>query len=189
MASRTNPRQVVLLVVLLITLLVAVVARLRPTLVTGIGSTTAGEVRVGSYTVPELGWEDGGVRALPSPYPGGRNPFAFGPPPAPTPDPHPTPTSVPTMPPRPRPTPTPLGILVDGKRLPPPPNFNWTFVGWLGPDRLPVAVFRDGNSITVVPRGEIIDGKFIVREVTARGVIIAYVGYPDNVTKTVAMTR
>jgi hypothetical protein len=96
---------------------------------------------------------------------------------------------VPTLPPRPQPTPTPPGILVDGKRLPPPPNFNLTFVGWLGPDRLPVAVFRDGNSIMVVPRGEIIDGKFIVREVTALAVTIAYVGYPDSVTKTVALAR
>jgi len=188
-ASSTTARQVVLLVVLLVTLVVAVVVRLRPSLVAGISSGPTGEVRVGSYSVPELGWTDGGVRALPSPGPGGRNPFAFGPPPTPTPDPRPTPTPVPTLPPRPQPTPTPPGILVDGKRLPPPPHFNWAFVGWLGPDRLPVAVFRDGNAITVVPRGETIDGKFIVREVTAVAVTIAYVGYPDSVTKTVALAR
>ncbi len=189
MASRSNPRQLVLLVILLATLVVAVVVRMRPSLVKGIGGASTTEIRVGSYSVPELGWEGGGVRALPSPRPGGRNPFAFGPPPTPTPDPRPTPTPVPTLPPRPQPTPTPPGILVDGKRLPPPPNFNLTFVGWLGPDRLPVAVFRDGNSIMVVPRGEIIDGKFIVREVTALAVTIAYVGYPDSVTKTVALAR
>lgn len=189
MASSSNPRQVVLLVVLLATLVGALVVRVRPSLMRSIGGGSSAEIRVGSYKVPELGWEGSGARALPSPRPGGRNPFAFGPPPTPTPDPRPTPTPVPTLPPRPQPTPTPPGILVEGKWLPPPPHFNLTFVGWLGPDRLPVAVFRDGNSIMVVPRGQTIDGKFILREVTAVAVTIAYVGYPDSVTKTVALAR
>lgn len=189
MASRATPRQVFLLVILLVTLAVALVVRVRPTLVRGVGSGARTDLRVGSYAVPELGWEASGVRALPSPRPAGRSLFAFGPPPTPTPDPRPTPIPVPTLPPRPQPTPTPPGILVDGVRWPPPPAFNLTFVGWLGPDRLPVAVFRDGNAITVVPRGEVIDGKFILREVTPLSVTIAYVGYPESVTKNVALAR
>ncbi|MEP0773307.1 MAG: hypothetical protein HRF46_02965, partial [Acidobacteriota bacterium] len=69
MASRSNPRQLVLLVILLATLVVAVVVRVRPSLVKGIGGASTTEIRVGSYSVPELGWEASGVRALPSPRP------------------------------------------------------------------------------------------------------------------------
>jgi hypothetical protein len=79
---------------------------------------------------------------------------------------------------------------VNGKWiLPLPPKFQLSYLGWLGPDRLQVAVFRDGEDVLAVPVGESVKDKFIVREVSATGVTIGFVGYPANVTSRVALAR
>ncbi len=187
MASDPKSRNAVILAVLLAVLAVVVVVRLRPAIVTGVSTGTAGEVRVGAYSVPALGWDRSKERVVPTPV-AGRNLFTYGAPPTPTPDRRPKPT--PPPPPPPPPTPTPEGIYRDGKWiLPPPPRFTLSYLGWLGPDRLRVAVFRDGDDVLAVPVGETVKQKFIVRGVEPASVVIGFVGYPTDVTSKVALAR
>ncbi len=187
MATDVRARNAVVLAVLLVVLAVVVILRLRPAFVAGVAAASPGTVRVGSYTVPALGWDREKDRAVPTPA-AGRNLFAYGAPPTPTPDNRPTPT--PPPPPTPMPTPTPEGIYRDGKWiLPPPPPFPLSYLGWLGPDRLRVAVFRDGNDVLAVPVGETVKQKFIVRNVEPTTVVIGYVGYPADVISKIALAR
>ncbi|MGD1147100.1 MAG: hypothetical protein ABR961_04015 [Thermoanaerobaculaceae bacterium] len=187
MARNARLRNVAALAALLMALAVVVVVRLRPALVAGTAAGSAKAVHVGSYSVPVLGWDRSEQRVVPTPR-AGRNLFTFGAPPTPTPD-H-RPTMPPPVPPPPQPTPTPDGIYVDGKWiLPPPPRFSLNYLGWLGPNRLPVAVFRDGDNVLAVPVGESVKEKFIVRGVDPTGVTIGFVGYPANVTSKVALAR
>jgi hypothetical protein len=183
--KRASPRQVALLAVLIVLLVVVAVVRLRPALMGGGEGSPKGGVTVGSYKVPQLGWDRTVERKVPAPD-SQRNLFTYGPPPTPTPDPRPTPTPVPTLPPRPRPTPRPEVL---ARRTPPPPSFNMSYMGWLGPDRLPVAVFKEGNDVLIAPQGTTLKDKFIIRAVTATGVTLGYVGYPDDVNTTVQVSR
>ncbi len=187
MATDPKSRNAVVLAVLLAVLAVVVVVRVRPALVSGVAATNAAGIRVGSYTVPALGWDRSKDRSVPTPT-AGRNLFTYGAPPTPTPDRRPKPT--PPPPPPPRPTPTPEGIYVGGKWiLPPPPRFALSYLGWLGPDRLRVAVFRDGDDVLAVPVGETVKMKFIVRDVEPTRVVIGFVGYPADVTAKVELAR
>ncbi len=189
MAADGNARKVGLLVLLLVVLAVAVVLRVRPALVEGVGSSRVALPRVGTYKVPQLSWRDE-TSPLPEEGPARRNIFTFGPPPTPTPDLRPTPTPPPTLPPRPQPTPTPAGVLLpDGRRLPPPPRFTLAYLGWLGPDRLPIGVFRDGTEVLAVPRGETFNKVFILRELGPSEAVIGFEGYPENITTKVQLSR
>lgn len=190
MAARTEPRKIALLAALLVVLAAAVVYRLKPALVEGgAGSAGAASGKVGSYEVPRLGWSpDGTPRPLPGQ--GGRSLFTFGAPPTPTPDLRPTPTPPPTLPPRPTVVPTPPGIeMEDGSRMPPPPTFSMQYLGWLGPDRLPIGVFRDGGEVVVFARGDTVKNRFILREVGPSSATIGYVGYPEKVIRKVPLAQ
>ncbi len=190
MAGKTDPRKAAILALLVVVLAVVVVTRLKPALVSQVvGGTGGGPARIGAYEVPRLGWD---AKATPKVAHEGhtRSLFTFGPPPTPTPDMRPTPTPPPTLPPRPAVIPTPATLeLPEGSRTPPPPNFSMTFVGWLGPDRLPVAVFMDSGEVVVVPRGDTIKNRFIVRDVGPSSVTIGYVGYPESVTRKVPLSQ
>jgi hypothetical protein len=186
-ASRTDPKRIAILTLLLAVLGVVVVFRLRPALVGEVGRRSGTLAKVGSYKVPTLAWDRTSEREVPTPS-GGRNIFTFGAPPTPTPDMRPKPT--PPPPPPPRPTPTPPGIYVDGKWiLPPPPQFPMRYLGWLGPDRLRVAVFREGDDVLAVPVGETVKQRFVLRNVGPNTVTIGFVGYPDNVTAQIPLAR
>jgi hypothetical protein len=63
------------------------------------------------------------------------------------------------------------------------------YLGWLGPDRLPVAVFRDGDDVLAVPVGETVKQRFVVREVGPTAVTVGFVGYPNDVTSKVPLAR
>ncbi len=190
MADEANARKVGLLVLLLAVLAAVIVLRVRPALLEGVGGGGGALPAAGTYRVPVLAWRDEGEAATAAEREARRNIFTFGPPPTPTPDPRPTPTPAPTLPPRPQPTPTFAGVVLpDGKRLPPPPRFNLSYLGWLGPDRLPVGVFRDGNEVLAVPRGEVIAKVFILREVGPTDATIGFVGYPETVLTKVQISR
>lgn len=182
MAARTDPRRLALLLVLLAAAVVFGLVRWRPVFLGGTGSGAAAP-QVRSYTVPSLGWSPTDGRELPTPG-AGRNLFTYGPPPTPTPDRRPTATPLPTRPPQPivaRPAPTP--------GPPPPPAFTLTYIGWLGPDRLPVAIFRDGEEVVAAARGDTLKQKFIIREVKATGVTVGFVGFADTVKTEVPLAR
>jgi hypothetical protein len=189
-AAKTDLRKLAYLAGLLVVLAAVVAYRLKPALVAGVvGSSPDAAGKVGSYEVPRLGWS---ATATPKPVSGSgtRSLFTFGPPPTPTPDLRPTPTPPPTLPPRPTAVPTPSGIEIeDGRRLPTPPTFSMTYLGWLGPDRLPIGVFRDGGDVVVIARGDIVKNRFILRDVGPSSVTIGYVGYPESVTRKVPLSQ
>jgi hypothetical protein len=184
--GRTDPRRLVLLVVLLVFLAIAVMVRLRPALTAGGGSATDVS-KVSDYRVPVVQEPVAGSAGAETTA--RRNLFTYGPPPTPTPDRRPTATPAPTLPPRPMPSPTPRGIMTSRGRMPDPPNFTATFLGWLGPQRLLVGVFRDGDEIVAVPVGGTMKDKFILREVGPNAAMIGFVGYPEDVTRQVPLAR
>jgi hypothetical protein len=187
--SKADPRKVALLVVLTGVLAAVLVLRVKPALQGSVARAGSAAPRMGDYVVPELSWGQSTERVLPTPS-SSRNLFTYGPPPTPTPDTRPTPTPPPTLPPRPRPTPPPAGIDVgNGRRLPPPPRFTLAYLGWLGPDRLRIAVFRSGEDVLAVPEGDTVKSSFIVRRVGPADVTIGYVGYPDTVSTKVPVSR
>lgn len=187
MPNSLEPKKIAVLAVLLVVLVAVVVYRLRPALVQAVTVGGGKVAQVGSYTVPVLGWERAKPREVPTPRTG-RSLFTFSAPPTPTPDRRPT--APPPTPRPPPPTPTPEGIYVNGKWiLPPPPAFTMSYLGWLGPDRLPVAVFRDGDDVLAVPVGETVKQKFVVREVGPAAVTVGFVGYPKDVISKVPLAR
>lgn len=185
-ARKSDPRRLAVLLGLLVVAGIVGLSRWHPGLFGGAG--TEGTItKARSFEVPKLGWSRATGEPLPTPG-AGRNLFAFGPPPTPTPDRRPTPTPLPTRPPQtpvPRPTPTPAPW---GSK-PPPPPFTLTFIGWLGPSRLPVAIFRDGEELVAAARGDTLKQKFIIREVKETGVTVGFVGYPDTVKTEVPLAR
>ncbi|MCP4898724.1 MAG: hypothetical protein GY906_17275 [bacterium] len=124
-----------------------------------------------------------------------RNPFAYGPPPTPTPNLTPRPTRPPVPTRSILPTPTPRTINHNGKKLPmPPPKFDRLYLGYLGPDRSRVAVFRNGEEIEIAVIGDVMNDSrdkqtFILREVHYDSVEIGYVGYPEGVTTREALAE
>jgi hypothetical protein len=189
-AAKNDPRQLAILAILVVALIVVVLVRALPSLSPqGGGDDVGGLPKVVKVNVPMLGWSPDSERQV-GPAQARRNLFTYGAPPTPTPDLRPTPTPAPTLPPRPFATPTPRGILLgDGRRLPEPPAFPLPYIGWLGPDRLKVAVFRDGGEMVVVPVGDTVRDRFILREITPTGVRIGFTGYPDEVTTFVPLAR
>lgn len=190
MTVKNDPRQLAILAILVVALIVVVLLRVVPSVAPQGGGDEVGRLpAVARVNVPTLGWTPGSEREVGSPQ-AKRNLFTYGAPPTPTPDLRPTPTPAPTLPPRPFATPTPRGILLaDGRRLPDPPAFPLPYVGWLGPERMKVAVFRDGAEMVVVPVGDKVRDRFILREITPTGVRIGYTGYPDEVATFVPLAR
>jgi hypothetical protein len=183
-ASNADPRRLALLVVLVVALVVVVIVRVRPALQAGVGEDVQKMPPVSTYSVPVLGWTADAPRDTDR-GPAARNLFTYGPPPTPTPDRRPTPTPRPTLPPPPPPptrTPGP-------PPTPPAPRFTLAYLGWLGPDRLPIAVFRDGDEVLAVPRGDLLKGVFLLREVGPASVTVGVVGYPASVTQNVPLSR
>jgi len=186
--DRADGRKIGLLVVLIVALAVVAAVRLRPALLPGAAGAQGAMPSVGTYKVPTL--EVGEDRTSVGRVAAQRNLFTFGPPPTPTPDPRPTPKPAPTLPPRPVPPPTPAGVLLsDGRRLAPPPRFTLPYLGWLGPDRLPVAIFRDGDDVIAVPVGDTLKDTFILKAVGPVDVTFGFVGYPPEITTKVALSK
>jgi hypothetical protein len=190
MPAKQDPKRLALLLGLLVVLVGVVIYQLRPTLMRGVLTGEGKAAKVGSYQVPNLGWNKDDTRHVPSPS-SGRSLFTYGPPPTPTPDLRPTPTPRPTLPPPPPPPPpTPVCFpAAGGGCLPAPPRFPLSYLGWLGPNRLPVAVFRDGEKVVAVARGDTVKERFIIREVGPTSVIVGFTGYAESVTSKVPLAR
>jgi len=116
-----------------------------------------------------------------------RNPFTYGAPPTPTPNLTPRPTAIPRPTPLPRP-PTPTPTPWPGG-MGPPPNFDRTYIGHLGPGRKLVAVFRMGDELEVAVAGDVLSEKFIVLSVGLESVEIGFVGYPEEVVTRVPIAE
>jgi hypothetical protein len=184
-SKRTSPKAIGLLVLLAVALAVVVAMQLKPELIPGTSADSGKLPQVGTYKVPSLGLK-AEERESAGEDKGGRNLFAYGPPPTPTPDRRPTPTPRPTLPPPPPPPPTPTPLC--GR---PKPSFTMSFMGWIGPERLPVAVFRDGEEIIAVPQGEVFKTKYVLRKIdlVKQEATIGFVGYCDQLATLVPMVK
>jgi hypothetical protein len=77
--------------------------------------------------------------------------------------------------------------MIDGVEYPPPPPFDRIYLGYLGPDRFRVAVFRNGEEIEIGAIGSVLNDRqdkptYIVRQVHYDSVVIGFVGYPEGET-------
>ena len=187
--AQATPQRTVLAVVLVVVLVVVVVWQFGGEKLSSVAGGRQ-EFEYESHDVPVLRLAQ--ITPLPEDLnSSGRNPFTFGAPPTPTRNLTPPPTLPPrnTATPRPtRPAPTPVN---DHGGLGPPPEFDRTYIGYLGPDHTPVAVFRsrvdENDLIEVAMLGEVIDGTFIVCDIGLESVEIGFIGYPEEVTTRVPL--
>jgi hypothetical protein len=106
-------------------------------------------------------------------YRAGRDPWRFEEPPPAPPPPRPEP-------PRPVVVETPAADPVPQEPPEPqPPPIDVELRGILGPARLRIAVFHDGDVIYNAAEGDVVKGKFRVEEIQIESVLIGYVGFPD----------
>ena len=175
-------RLAVLLALLLVVLVVALM-RLwgSDTLITA--NASLDEVSYSPRQLPVLASWDANQEPVAAADGEHRNPFTFGAPPTPTPDltPKPTPTPRPTSPPV---TPPPAPPRRPPPPQPRPPRRAREYLGHIGPPRKKVAAFRKKPSspdspkeIEVAVQGEVLDDKFIVREIGFESVLIGFVGF------------
>jgi len=107
-----------------------------------------------------------------SSYTPGRNLFRFGERPKPTPPP------VAPPPPVTRRTPPPV--------VPPPPTgpqlpqVTVSLIGTFGPDRRPIAVFRNGEELVNATLGDKVSSGFMVARIGFESVDLSYVDFPDQ---------
>ena len=180
--ARSNRPRPLLLVLLAI---VAAIAgwRYLPSFGGGPGftRTTSADPRSATIEVVELA-----AHTLDQPPPEGthaRDPWSFGSRPAPeratperaTPEPAPQPAQpaqpVSTERPKP-PAPRPVG--------PRPPAVDIVYLGTLGRDDDPVAVFSDGSEIYNAFKGDLVKEQFEVQRIGYESVDLGFVGFPDE---------
>jgi hypothetical protein len=73
--------------------------------------------------------------------------------------------------PRPPPPPPPPPV---------PPPIPFQFTGTFGPRRQPVAVIVEGDKLTIVKTGDVVDQKFINRNVGYESLDVGFVGFPEK---------
>lgn len=82
------------------------------------------------------------------------------------------------QPPRPEPKPAP-----PTPSEPQPPPVTLAFLGTFGPREAPIAVFIDDEVIYNARQGDVIEEKFIVRQIGLESVDLGFVGFPEDVTE------
>jgi len=96
----------------------------------------------------------------------------------------------PPPPPKPKPRPAPV-VLGDGRFIgpppppppppkPQPPAIAFQFTGTFGTSKAPVAAIVEGDRLTLVRRGDVVDGKFIIRHVGYESLDVGFVGFPES---------
>lgn len=84
------------------------------------------------------------------------------------------------QPPRPAPKPTPAPA---SPGEPQPPPVTLAFLGTFGPREAPIAVFSDDEVIYNARQGDVIEEKFIVRQIGLESVDLGFVGFPEDLTE------
>ena len=107
----------------------------------------------------------------------------------------PSPTPPPTPTPPPPPPPAPGSSLFVGPLPPPgptptpvPPAISFKFIGTFGPKDQPIAVLLQGDQLLNAHSGDVVFGRFILRNIGYESVEIGYVGYPPAVTQKLGLT-
>jgi hypothetical protein len=96
-------------------------------------------------------------------------------------------------PPPPKPKPAPPAYIGPGNPrfvgpLPPPPPppppqppaIAFQFTGTFGSTKEPVAAIVQGDKLILVRRGDVVDGKFIIRRVGYESLDVGFVGFPEG---------
>lgn len=83
---------------------------------------------------------------------------------------------------RPRPQPKPQPAPPTPSE-PQPPPVTLAFLGTFGPREAPIAVFSDDEVIYNARQGDVIEEKFIVRQIGLESVDLGFVGFPEDVTE------
>ena len=146
----------------------------------GFTRTTSADLRSTTIEVVELA-----AHTLDQPPPeamAARDPWSFGSRPAPErvipettlPEPEPQPVQ-PVVPARPKPAPPAPKVL--GPR---PPAVDIVYLGTLGRDADPVAVFSDGTEIYNALEGDLVKDRFEVQRIGYESVDLVFVGFPDE---------
>jgi hypothetical protein len=108
-------------------------------------------------------------------YHAGRNPWRFEAPPPPRIAPPPTP------PPRPPVVETPpVDATPSEPPKPMPPQIDVELRGIMGPSRMRIAVFDDGETIYNALEGAVVNDKFRVEKIQIESVLLGYVDFPDT---------
>lgn len=63
---------------------------------------------------------------------------------------------------------------------PTPPPIPFQFTGTFGPVRRPIAVILEGDRLSVVRTGDVVDEKFIIRNVGYESLDVGFVGFPEK---------
>ncbi|HKA35715.1 MAG TPA: hypothetical protein VKH43_02795 [Thermoanaerobaculia bacterium] len=107
----------------------------------------------------------------------------------------PTPTPAPTPTPLPPPPPGPGSALFVGPLPPPgptptpvPPAISFKFIGTFGPKDQPIAVLLQGDQLLNARAGDVVFGRFILRNIGYESVDIGYIGYPPAVIQKLGIT-
>lgn len=186
-ANRPRPLLLVLLAV------VAVIAAWRylPSFGGGPGFTRATHADLQSTTIEVVELAAHTLDESPPEVTATRDPWSFGSQPAPdravpeTTVPEPKPIAVqPVVPVRPKPQPAapkPIG--------PRPPAVDIIYLGTMGRDDDPVAVFSDGSAIYNALTGDLVKDQFQVQRIGYESVDLLFVGFPDEPAVRLAIGR
>jgi len=63
---------------------------------------------------------------------------------------------------------------------PQPPAIAFQFTGTFGNPKEPVAAIVDGDRLLLVRRGDVVDGKFVIRRVGYESLDVGFVGFPEK---------
>lgn len=82
-----------------------------------------------------------------------------------------------------------IGTACDDEEKPPPPPkpkppaFDWKFLGTFGPPSAPIATFSKSGEIINIRKGDVIDGKFVLKNIGLESAEIGYVKFPKETTR------
>ena len=68
---------------------------------------------------------------------------------------------------------------------PPPPPFTYKYIGTFGEPANPIATFNGNGEIINARVGDVIAGKFVLRNIGIESVTIGFIGFPQDQTQRV----
>lgn len=71
---------------------------------------------------------------------------------------------------------------------PTPPAIPFQFTGTFGSTRQPVAVLVEGDRLSLVRSGDVVDEKFIIRNVGFESIDVGFVGFPETEVRRLPLT-
>ena len=70
-----------------------------------------------------------------------------------------------------------------------PPQFTYRFIGTFGPAAKPLATFARDGEIVNARVGDVIEGKFVLRNIGIESVEISFIGFPSDVRQRIPLAQ